>query len=266
MSETAVEKAELVLAQAAVMAEDDETEQGGPVSDPLVPMTGAVVGEWFSKLSAPEPESETAYLDEFAKAFECNTNAHEHDLENALWWVANLLDDVVTPGFFRIQSSSAADNSTKKQRTWMLVGSSLIFEDIIYNGTTQVTGFQLCAAAYRTRTLLSINDAPATLTGNGAFACGSQQLGGQPANLGWATGECDFGAVATLDDDGTSENRLVAPDGMSFSRCRSVATALSLGTLTAGSGRGLWGRLRLRRGMPPVARVDLKPRVKGSSN
>lgn len=267
MSDVAVTTDEMVLAQAENMRETDTGTQGGAVSDPLVPITGAVVGEWFSKISALESGTlGTDLVIEYAKAFECNTNEDGKDLETALWWVDNLLDDVVTPAAIKIQSSSTADDSTLKQRFWYNVGGELVVDDIVYDGTTLVTGADpVVDMVYRSRTLLSSNDAAATLTGNGTIKVGSVEIGVQPSGFGWSTRELDFWKVATLDDSGTSTNRLTAPAGASWSRCRSESTALDMGTITAGSGRGLWGRLSLEPGMPPVARVDLIPHWKGSS-
>lgn len=278
MSTTAVTGDEMLLLKSAAITTDypGTTTTGGALNGAT--MTGGSVGEWFPTIPAPASGVlDTDFAFQYQKAGLANTNAHSHDLANAIWWVRNLLNDPAGAGAVKYQSTSPSDDGTVKMRHWINVGGSLVMEDVVLNGVTLVSGIQLPSRVYRNRALLTISDVATNLSGNLTTKVGTEQIGLLPSGYGWGTGELRFAMVATLykTSDGSGETGTVANNqtspGLTLSKPWNEATALpirnsfSLNTLTAGYVNGIWGKEELQPFMPPIGRVDLVPHWKGAS-
>lgn len=156
----------------------------------------------------------------------------------------NATDDFIAPFFFlyglikvpaaaeklRWVSDSASDGSSKKRRAWCKVGSAIVVEDTILNGTTQAVGSHNVAEVYLARTLLVSNDAPTTPTGAIALYSGNSGPGELISQLlagdDWMSGQLDAGWVVTPSPTDEWDDRKTDP-GVTYTRPWNLANAIA---------------------------------------
>jgi len=258
-------ESEVKLRQSILRPADSSSPAGGGSTEDDI--TGATTNEWFPMLAAPASgDLGVDHAEQFQAA--CYHNLSEtNNLLNSLFWCRNLLSVPGAAGTSKFVSSSSDDDNTKKMRTWLKVGSALIVEDVILNGTSQVSGFQNLSECYLSRVLLVSSDVATNLVGELTQSVGSgpEEIGRIPAGMGWASGELEFAASASLNDTVEVANRHTSP-GLTFTRPRNSSSALDTGTIEAESYRKIWGRHRRQPGMPALGQVDLKFRLEGDSD
>lgn len=232
----------------------DEDIGGGPSAN-LV--SGAILNEVFFRMSS-EPASGSARVQR-AKVFVANDHPTE-DLQDAKIYLANALDNWGSNNqTVGIQSTATADTGQKCR----FIGLDTNGDPIILEAN--VSGTALAATPDQLTRLDSVEirdqatGVLTTLEGAGRiYRGGSVLLGEVPPSYHGASSEFDLWLPASLDDTTTSLDAGTDPDGVSWSRPRTVETAVSVangGVLTAGSAQGVWQRWTLRPGTNP--RFDL---------
>lgn len=97
---------------------------------------------------------------------------------------------------------------------------------------------------------------------------GVTNLGKIPGDFYTGTGEFDIWLPSTLNDDTTAANAETDPSGASWSRPRTLLTALDIansGVLTAGAAQGMWQRWQLPETTKPRFDLQVLIAVAGAS-
>lgn len=245
---------------------DDTSTVGGAISASEV---GSSIGEIFHlRTAAEDEEGDTQY--QYKKTFIKNTNA-DTDYISAVVYLKNSLDDVSGEGegVVSAASSSASDGSTKKIK---VVGEDdealVITEEIELNGTSEVTGTETFSKVFWVELRLVSGGALTNAAGDISIEVDGVGIGMIPTGYNCAIGIVDVGLAGTLDDTDTTDDAVTAPSGISFSKPRTEATGIDVansGTLSYGSGQGVWWRQTIEGGLAPAADLNIVVRTDGET-
>lgn len=261
-----VTTSELKLYKATTMASSFSTSNiGGAISANEI--TGSSIGEVFFTMSANTSGGGSKV--QYAKVFYKNTNSTD-DLNNAVFYLANSLDDVGSNGIVSIVSDSTSDTSTKKVKVIGYDGSSNAqTEDITLNGTTTANGLLTFSAVHRVEVQLVSDGSLTTPSGNITVTRGSA-LGIVPAGYHTATSEVSFGIPTTLNDTATTTDASTAPGGITFAKPNDTASATAItagsGHLTHGDAQGMWFKLNVAELASPSSEVYVITTVRGTTS
>jgi hypothetical protein len=202
-------------------------------------------------------------------------------LLGAKLWLVNALDQLSAASTIKLLSNSASDGSSKKARIYGKNNANGVIEteDVTLNGVTSVTSTKTFLEIYRVSLLLVSDGSITTAVGDIEVRRNTDNVllgiipgsgfSGLGTGYSWATTEIDIGLAATVNDSLTSANRKTAPAGITFSRPRTEAAALTIpgADLAAGAAIGVWQRYTLKPGMlpPPSTGVWEIPRFKGTT-
>lgn len=233
---------------------DDASTAGGAIS--ATELTDGQVGQLLTRMAAPasgtlDDDAEFQYQQVYLK----NTHGTD-DALNVLIYIKNGLKVPGSAGVAKFASTSASDDNTKKIRVHgVRQGQTVVStEDVVLNGTTEVSGVATWAERYLDEVLNVADDTPATLVGDGTSKNGSETIGTIPAGKGYATGQVDLWVPSTTGTSLTSTNRKTAPAGASWTRAVDAGTALSVrnnpsdDTMAAGVAQAVWLRQKLQPG------------------
>lgn len=228
---------------------------------------GSTIGDVFHTVTAnPSASDETKY--QYKKTFIVNTNA-DTDLTNAKIWLKNALDNVSSNGVISAVSLSADDDGDYKiKAVGENAGSAVIAEEIVLNGTTEVNGSSTFSKVFWIELRDVTSGSLVNANGDITIKVNSVVVGVIPTGKNCALAIVDVGLVATLDDSGTSTNAVTAPSGISFSRPRTFISGIDVansGTLTFGSGQGIWWKLSVEGGLVPAPELAVNIAIKGST-
>lgn len=225
-------------------------------------ITGSVVGEWIQRMDAPTGTYGVNQAQQFQAAALQNDNAS--DVENVKFWCPNFIVVPGAAGKVRVKSSSASDDSSKTLRMWMEVSGALVQRDLALNGTSEAVTVDVAAKVLLAMLIDSVSGVTVTATGDISISHGSSAPGEQvsviPAGKSFATGEVDLVFSASVDDTVQITNRndpSHVVDGLTYARPNTEATAISGGTIPAGSYRKIWARHRRQVGMPALSEIQV---------
>ena len=259
-----VTSGELKHRESANMPSDDSSTVGGAKTASDV---GSSIGAVFHTVTAnPDEGDSTIY--QYKKTFGVNTNA-DTDLTSAKIWLKNALDDVAANGVISATSTSADDDTDYKIKVvGEDAGALVITEEITLNGTTEVNGSSTFSKVFWVE-LRDVSSGNLVVSnGDISIEVNGTEVGTIPLGYNCALAIVDIGLVATLDDSGTATNALTAPGGISFTRPRTFAGGLDVansGSLSFGSGQGIWWRLTVEGGLIPAPELTITFGLKGST-
>lgn len=189
---------------------------------------------------------------QYSKSFVKNTHGTDSAF-SVLFFIANSIDDHATSEIIYATSSSVNDDDTKVLR---LIGDDSSGNpqkvDILLNGTTEVNSGVQFNPLRRVEVREAIYDSGPSWVGTGALTnlegnltieAGAVEIAVIPAGWDSGTAEVKFGVENTLNGTTTTSNATTAPSGISFFKPRRVEdgiSAMSGGTIAAGSAQGLW--------------------------
>lgn len=261
-------QADLVLVLPSVVATSFSTANIGGAKT-TTEITGGSIGEVLFTMPANAGSGGTKT--QYGKLFYKNKHA-TLPLTSAKIWMANACDQGASGYVTQAVSSNASDNSTKKLRVIANdnAGSPAPAQDEIQmNGTTTVTGsIQMttrCVAELRE------NNSGSALTpaaGDISIIVNGVTVGIIPAGAYSCVFEIDAGLQNALDDTATTSNAQTAPAGITFTRPRNEAGGLAVansGSLTAGSGQGIWLRWQSLQDRKPSSDVEIHLTIKGDT-
>lgn len=251
--------------QSASMPTDDTTTAGGAISTTEIVNTST--GLWMPNNKPNASGGATKY--QYQKAFVKNNHATD-SLYNAKAYLENGLIDVAASGTaqVRIQNATDATGTTIRLYGFDASGNAQT-EDIAISGSTSwVSGSKTWKAAeegiYAAVVLDSSSGTAKTLSNVVAEIKRDVALGSVPIGKSWAIGFIKIGLVATLNDTGTSTNRVTAPEGISFSKPVTVDTGIAMvATIGAGDKQGVWAKQTLYPGMATLVDYDIVLAVEG---
>lgn len=238
---------------------------GGGKAAPQVIVDGSTTDQWFLELPAPETGAVDAdYAQEFVPV--CLYNDEGSDYTSGKFWVVNLYSVPGSSAVSRFWSDSASDGNTKKVRTYYKVGTAVFVEDVILNGTTPVSGVQnairpLYSELLDASTGLPVSNAGNIYHGHGGTTAGDV-IGQMPIGYPQIHGDLDFAVSSTQDDTVEVTNPSTNP-GLSYSRCNTEATALTVGLIEDTKYRKVWCRHREQPTMPARGIFKIRPVFKG---
>lgn len=194
---------------------------------------------------------------------------------NGLFYCANLLRPPTAPGVAKLAgiqgngSNPAADSGLVKIQLWGINSNTNLvdFEELLYLGTTLVTGAKPWTRLLRARARKVSDGSPAILSGNMAFGhgAGNEQVGIMPVGFGTSTGELKFWLPAATNTSITSTNRRTAPEGWVAQQPNSRANAIPVRNDVNNSAVGplvyqaYWVCEELQPTMPAWDWVDMVP-------
>lgn len=234
---------DIKLYNAANVPDDDTSIVGGAI-DTGSEITGLSIGEFIPKQAIDAVSDTTWYYKFFIK----NTSAFTY--YDCSFYMENLLLTVVAAGTLTIVSESASDGSGFIARIKGIdhATGNEVTEDVTMNGLTPVTSVYQYDEVHRVEARSSVS--PYALTGvNGQWTITRGiELGIIPYDgindYYIASNELSFALAATVDDTGTTTNRLTAPGALVFTKPNTEGTALDcVGSgqdLAAGKAQGVW--------------------------
>lgn len=262
----AVISSELKLYGSAAITTDDTSPVGGAINA-ADEITGGAVGELFD--SAPANSSGGADKTHYQKCFYKNTNAVDN-LSNAVIFILNGLIASLTNGTVSAVSTSASDGATKYIKVYGFdAAGAAQTETITLNGVTPVSGSLtfILAGIWKVELRLVADDSLVVAAGDITIMRGIA-LGIIPVGYYSATAEIEIYLPATLNDTGTSTNRITPPGGSSFSKAFSESSSLNVanaGTLTASASQGIWLKRSIKAGLGATTDIEIVLRLKGTS-
>lgn len=237
-------------------------------------LTGGATGEVLTRLKAAAtgtPDNSGDLRRQWQKLF---GGVDEEASESALgvgFFLGNGLKRPAGAGIGKLVTTGSEAGKTARFIGVNLAGTAIVTLDVNLTGTAgehSIGSSMLWVERVQIRDTSS--GAPAVLSNAATVRVGSEDVGSIRAGLGWATGEVQIGVVASIDDSGTSTNRLTAPAGITYSRAYSEADALSVrndpdnADLDPGEHQGVWLQQTLQPGMPPFRGIQLDLRVVGA--
>lgn len=226
-------------------------------------VTGASNTEVLPNMAAQESGTLGTDIERQYQGMDLTNTDDTYNLENPFFFIYGLIKVPTSATKLHVVSTSSSDNSTKKRRHWCKVGSALVVEDIICNGTTSAIGAQNVAEVYLARTLLTSNDDPATPAGDFTLSSGATTPDEELAKLidayDWMSGQLDVGFISTLNPTAEWTNRKTDPVPVGYSRARSLATAITCPVTIDAGGRGrIIVRQTLEPGCPGAPMAEFK--------
>jgi hypothetical protein len=230
---------------------------GGGI-DEEAPVTGTTLNEVLFRQSA-QPAGGSV-REQRAKWFVKNSHPTE-DLQEGKIYLANGLDDwAINNTTFGVQSTSVSDTGLKVRAIGNDTNGDPIQLETNVNGTTLVASADTLTALHSAE----LRDQATGVLQPGAGGIrisrgGSLVLGEIPPGHYSATNEFKIWLPASLNDTGTATDTFTNPSGASWSRPRTVETALAIansGTLTAEAAQAIWLLWSLQPGTRP--RFDLQ--------
>ncbi len=245
---------------------DDTSTVGGAI-DTASGELGSALSAIFHVRTANEDESDdTKY--QYKKTFVKNTNAST-DLESAKIYMENALDDLESNELIAAVSASASDDDTMKIK---IVGEdasgNVQTEEVTLNGTTEVESSSVFSKIFWIELQLVADGTLTTANGDITISADGTTLGIIPQGSNCALSIVEIGLVATLDDSGDTTDATTAPGGISFSKPRTFADGLEVansGTLSSGSGQGIWWKQTVEGGLEPGAEITAIVVLKGGT-
>lgn len=219
-------------------------------------VTGNTVNEVFFRMSS-EPAGGSVRTQR-QKHFIKNTHPTE-DLTEAKIFLANSLDDW---GAFTDNVSVVSTNEDDMDIKTRFIGEDSDGNPIqIESNVNGLTSVPSVSQLTDLHSVESRDQATSILQpSRGALRIyrGATLLGEQPQGKWSASSEFKFWLPASLNDSGTATDASTDPAGVSWSKVRTIETALSVagGTLGAGDAQGLWTLWTLQAGTRP--RYDLQ--------
>lgn len=210
-----------------VPANDSDPAGGNPTETEI---TGASSAEVLPPMAAQESGTLGTDIERQYQGADIHNLSTTDNLVSPYFFVYGLIQVPVSAAKLRYVSTSSSDGATKKRRHWIKVGSSMLVEDVVLNGTSQVAGAQNAAEVYASRTLLASNDQPTTLVGDLTLSSGNSAPGTEIAKIingyDWMTGQLDAGWFSTLSPTSTWTNRKTDPS-VTYTRPGNLATAIT---------------------------------------
>ncbi len=239
--------------------------QGGAIGSTQI--TAGSNNLWLCPL-ASNPSSVAV---QYALAYLVNNNGSS-SITNVGFWLGNGMIVPTTPGVVTLQSSDAADNNL----TALLYlepngGSGQVAESVALNGTSVVSGAITTDRAWRITTVNSGGVVTAPV-GTVTVKVSSQIIGylgvmattttGTPISVATATSEFAFCPAGSLGDMATFTNSSTDPGPGSYVLCNAFSNAIFLAanpsnTLAHGQYGGIYCKMSLQAGMPPLSAEDL---------
>lgn len=239
----------------------DNVSTAGGDMDTGAEITNAAPGEWSTRLEAKATGTVDASGDiarEFNVAYISNEHATD-SLELCGYYCDNGIADYVTAGVCKLTSTSASDGSSRLARVWGVVSGAIASEDIVLNGTTQVSGLLSFTRIERIEIRsTSAGNAPTAAVGRIDIEVASGQFPGHvPAGFTAASREFEFAAATVIGDRPTWANRVTDPGGLTWSRAYTAAGRVYVrndsgnSTLDAGEYQAIYTRVTIQPGMGP---------------
>lgn len=237
---------------------------GGAVS--TSELTGATVGETLFEMPSTAEGSGDGARVQRGKEFLANTSSD--DLGSAKIYFPNWLADfgAGTDTIVLIPLSPEDEGKVFRLIGFDVDGDPISLAVTLGSGAETVSGDLLSdlqrATVHdpETEELAALVGAVFIERGNGT------PLGEIPPGFFSATAELDAWAAATLNDSATATSAAADPSGASWTRARTLATALNVatGTLSAGAAQGYWLRLTVKEGMPASPDVEYAVTIEGN--
>lgn len=237
-------------------------------------ITNAAPGEWSTRLEAKATGTVDNAGDirrEFNLAYIHNIHSTD-SLELAGYYLDNGIADYVTAGVAKLTSTSASDDNTKLARVWGVVSGAIASEDIVLNGTSQVSGLLAFTRVERIEIRSTSAGNPVTAAvGRISLEVASGQFpGAVPAGYYVATRELEFAAATVIGDRPTFTNRVTDPGGLTWSRPYTssgrvyVRNDVNNSTLAGGQHQAIYRRVTIQPGMGPIV-MQAAGKVYGSA-
>lgn len=227
---------------------------GGDIS--ATQITGSSVGEWFFTMAAEAAGGSNVI--QYSKV--CALNDHGTDTASGVKiYLRGALDNWPSTAAATLTSSAA--QATQKARFIGFDSAGDAYqEEVVLNATTNTTTEQFLSAnmdrvEIRNTSSGALEEAIEEYT----IKAGATTVGVVPGPSGdfdgrWsAAADLDIGLEPAVDGTTTIATADVAPSGVTFSRPRTLAGALSVpgGELAAGEFIGIWGKWTLKPGSLP---------------
>lgn len=262
-----IDPSDLKLYASQFMGTSDSCPVGGTCSTTLI--TVSTIGEFIKNFAAMSEGGTDKY--QYGKAFVKNTHATD-SFTSGVEYIFNGLKDVATSGTAQVRINDATDATGTTIR---LIGHTAAgvpqIEDIAIGGSTSwVTGTKVWkndASGIIAALCLDTNTgAEKVLATANVEIKRDIDLGIIPLGFSSAVGFFYIGLSGTLNDSATSNNRLTAPTGITFTKPNNTTDGIAFaGTLAAGDKQGIWGKAIYYDGMPNLADCDVVLKDYGNS-
>lgn len=194
------------------------------------------------------------------------------DLTSSKIFLANALDTVAGNDEWRFVSDNAADDDSDDGITYRGIGFDTagdpLQEEVVGNGTSEVLSLADFSVRGRVESRNNLSGELQPMAGNGTIKKGTSAIGTIPAGYYSATSEVDIWLPSTLNDTATAADAASDPSGASFSRPRTFAGGLAVansGTLTGGSGQGIWSRWTVPEEALPSGDIQVVIAIQGDT-
>lgn len=264
----AISASDLKLYASANMPTSDSGTAGGAI-DTGTQIIGTTIGEWLKNFAANAEGG--ADKNQYQKAFVKNTHGSD-SYTSAVAYIMNALKDVATQGTCQIRITDETDAT---DTTIRVIGHNASgvpqTEDIEIDAETGwVTGLKEWKAdasgIIACLVLATSTGAEKVLATANVEIKRDIDLGIVPVGYSEAVGFVYIWLVGTLNDSGTSTNRVTAPGGSSFSKPNAQGDGLSFAaTLGAGDAQGVWAKAIYYDGMPNLTDCDFVLKTYGES-
>ncbi|MFA5505784.1 MAG: hypothetical protein WC314_19915 [Vulcanimicrobiota bacterium] len=257
----------LKLYKPSVQAVDFSTENiGGAISENEANQN--MIGEIFFEM--PSLAADGGVNTQIAKLFALNTHETE-DLTNGKIYLPNAMDDWGANDQTAAAAGHASGDDDDKFIRFLghdTNGDPIALEvslsgDTVVATSNSMTALQSVEARDDTSGELTATAHPVKVLRGGAT-----ELGFVPGGYYTATSEFDLWLPATLNDTTTAADAATDPSGASWSRPRTLSTAVAIansGVLTAGAAQGVWQRWQLPERTKPRWDLQVLIAVAGSS-